>query len=156
MEGRDLEFAVDPALLPDAVREPAVVSRTVVVPVGAFDRRAALALRYLALVPAERVRIVHVETNAVAARALGLAWMRAMPNGWPIEFLPSRGGVAPTVATVVAEERQRGADVVVLVGELSMPGLARRLLHDRTARQIAAAVVSDAGVRVVRLPVAVD
>lgn len=157
MEGRDLELAVDPALLPDAVREPAVASRTVVVPVGAFDRRAALALRYLALVPADWVRIVHVETNAAAARALGLAWMRAMPNGWPIEIVaPRGGGVATTVATVVAEERRGGADVVVLVGELSMPGLARRLLHDRTARQIAAAVVSDAGVRVVRLPVAVD
>lgn len=156
MDGRDLELVVDPALLPDAVREPAPVHRTVVVPVGAFDRRAALALRYLALVPADRVRIVHVETNAVAARKLGLAWMRAMPNGWPIELVPSQGGVATTVAAIVAQERCAGAEVVLLVGELSMRGIARRLLHDGTAGRIAAAVVEDLGVRVVRLPVVVS
>lgn len=155
VEGRDRELSVDPSLLPDGVRQLPNVSRTVVVPIGAFDRRAALALRYVPLVPADRVRIVHVETNVDAARELGLAWMRAIPTGWPIELVPSHGGVAATVAAVVAHERRWGGEVVLLVGELSMRGMARRLLHDGTAGKIAAAVVEDLGVRVVRLPVVV-
>lgn len=128
--------------------------RAVLVPVGAYDRRAVTAARFAATVPARGCRAVHVAVHAEEAVRLGMAWMRSAPLGLRLEISDDRGGVAETVSSLARRELVDGIDEVLVVGgELSMRGPCRRLLHDRTAASIADALAGVPGVRWVSLAV---
>ena len=127
----------------DAVPHPAgpASGRVVLVPVAAIDRRAIAAARYATLVPAGERRAVHVTGDRRAGEMLSLEWMYAPPGGLPLDVVDDRGGVPATVGKVVGDWLASGAtDVVVLLGQLSMRWLGRRLLHDSTALAISSAV----------------
>jgi hypothetical protein len=122
-------------------REPLCASRTVIVPVGAFDRRAAVAIGYSELIPAAERRAMHVAVEDSIAERVGLAWMEARPLGPRLTILDDLGGVAATIAAHVAETLVSGADeVVVVLGQLRCASVRRRLLHDGTAASIGRAV----------------
>ena len=96
-------------------------SRIVLVPVGARDRRAVLAARYAALIPAAERRAVHVAVDPCAGEELYLEWIYDPPAALPLDIVPDTGGIAVPVVSMVNECRATGAsDVVVLVGQLTM------------------------------------
>ena len=129
-------------------------SRIVLVPVGARDRRAVLAARYAALIPAAERRAVHVAVDPRVGEELYLEWIYDPPAALPLDIVPDIGGIACSVVSMVNECRETGAsDVVVLLGQLTMRALRRRLLHDSTAIAISAAVQELPGTTAVLLAV---
>jgi hypothetical protein len=131
--------------------------RVVLIPVGTFDRRTALAARYARLVPARERRAVHVAVDPTVAHAVGIEWMRAELPDLALEIVDDTGGIPATIASTAQEALASGADeVVVLVGQLSMQGVLRRLLHDGTAGAIAEAVGQVPGALSVLLQVAIE
>jgi len=134
---------------PELLLSPWYHRRTVLVAVGAVDRRAAEAARYAALVPAQERRAVHVGIDDDVPDA----WCRTFPDGLALELL---GG--PGVPAALADHAElalaEGADqVLVVVGRLGGHGLRRRLLHDHTADAICAAVDAVPGAQAVVLHV---
>ena len=96
-------------------------SRIVLVPVGARDRRAVLAARYAALIPAAERRAVHVAVDPRVGEELYLEWIYDPPAALPLDIVPDIGGIACSVVSMVNECRETGAsDVVVLLGQLTM------------------------------------
>ena len=115
--------------------------RVVLVPVGALDRRAVLAARYASLIPAAERRAVHVAVDRRAGEELYLEWMYAPPAELTMDVVADTGGIAASIASAADEWRTAGAsEVVVLVGQLTMRGFRRWLMHDSTAVAISAAV----------------
>lgn len=103
---------------------------------GAWDRRTVAAVRYAAALPSERWWVVHVAADDEAALELGRAWMAGPGGDPPLEVLDDDGGVAATLAASTADRLRDFDEVVVVVGELVMPGVLRRVLHDNTADAI--------------------
>ena len=115
--------------------------RVVLVAVGRLDRRATFAVQQARHVLAEEYRAVHVVTDADEADELELRWTELQPDGLPLDMIDDAGGIAATLAAEVRFRRVTDADeVVVLVGQLSMPGVGRELLHDHTASAVCEAV----------------
>lgn len=118
-------------------RDPA--RRLVLVPVGELDRRVKTALETAWRIRARERRALHVAADEEALWRLGEAWM-ASGAGSRLHTVESDGGVAATIAKVVEYELASGFDqVVVIVGRVDLRRVAR-LLHDRTADAIGAAV----------------
>ena len=130
---------------PELLLHPWCRRRTVLVAVGTVDRRAAEAIRYAALVPADDRRAVHVGVDdAVVDR-----WCHAFPDGLALDLL---GGddVPAAVADHARLALETGSDeVLVVLGHLVGHGLRHRLLHDRTAPAIAAAIDAVPGAQAV-------
>jgi len=84
---------------------------------------------------------VHVAVDPRVGEELYLEWIYDPPAALPLDIVPDIGGIACSVVSMVNECRETGAsDVVVLLGQLTMRALRRRLLHDSTAIAISAAV----------------
>jgi hypothetical protein len=84
-------------------------------------------------------------------------WSQVCPHGFTLEILRDRGGVALSVAAYASALVGSGFDdVTVVVGQMSMRGLGRRLLHDRTAVAIREAVEALPGVSSFLVPVQVE
>ena len=135
------DFDVAAALSQWSDPEESPRRRAVIVAVGPPDRRVVVASRCAARVPADEHRAVHVATNPDDAKALGLWWMDVEPDSLRLEIVDNQGGVAATMAAQARARISAGFDeVMVLVGHLSMGGVARVLLHDHTALAVCAAV----------------
>jgi hypothetical protein len=130
------------------------LARTVLVPVGAADRRAMIAVQYARVISACERRVVHVAVDQEVAFDVGVAWMRLQPHGLRLDIVDDVGGVPETVANVVMESLAAGADeVLVVLGRMTNRPLPTRFLHDSTAVSIRRAVDAIPGAISVFLPV---
>ena len=111
--------------------------------VGAFDRRAVLAVGQALAIPAVRRTAIHVVEDVITAAQLAVRWADVgVPL--PMEMVRAPVGVAEAVRAAAVAERDRGAtQVVVVVGRQVLRRRWHRALHDRTADAIAAALAPE-------------
>jgi amino acid transporter len=130
--------------LGDRPKPPAVPNyprRTVFVLVDSFDLATLAALRYARSQRPTTLRAVHLVMDPAQAGLLREEWTRA-DRGVVLDFIdvPDRRLVRAATELVSAEAAQPGTHVTVVLPRRSYSPLLGRLLHDRTADKIAAAV----------------
>jgi amino acid transporter len=115
--------------------------RTVFVLVDSFDLATLAALRYARSQRPTTLRAVHFVMDPAQAGLLRQEWTRA-DRGVVLDFIdvPDRRLVRAATELVSAEAAQPGTHVTVVLPRRSYSPLLGRLLHDRTADKIAAAV----------------
>jgi amino acid transporter len=115
--------------------------RTVLVFVDGFDLATLAGLRYARSLRPTTLRAVHFVIDSTRAEMLREQWTQA-DRGVPLDFIdaPDRR-LAQAAADLVSEEvAVPGTHVTVVLPRRSYSPLLGRLLHDRTADKIAAAV----------------
>jgi amino acid transporter len=125
-----------------AAEAPVRRRHVVLVLVDQLDMSAARAIQYGRSLMPNEVRAVHLAVDLPAAQALGDEWRRLGLSQVPLEIVdcPDRR-ITRGVLEVVAQELAPGdAEVSVLVPRRIYRRLWHRLLHDRTANAIAAAL----------------
>ena len=128
--------------------------RLVLVLVDQFDRRATKTLEHAWRIPAHERRALHVALDEQAVWSLADTWMTRR-LALPLHMVENDGGVAATVRRVVEYELASGFDeVIVLVGRLGLRNPLTRLLHDRSADGISAALAGVSGVTTAVMTVA--
>ena len=134
---------------------PSDSRRLVLVLVDQFDRRAALPIEQAWRIPAQERRALHVASDDDTVWSLADLWMTRRPS-IRLHMVENDGGVAATVRRVAEYELAGGFDeVVVVVGRLALRNPLRRLLHDRSADHISAALSGLSGVTTAVMTVAV-
>jgi amino acid transporter len=121
---------------------PAHYSRRVVfVLVDGFDLATLAALRYARSQRPTSIRAVHFVIDSISADKLRDKWMRA-DRGVALDFIdcPDRRLAKAATDLVEREVHDEGTHVTVILPRRSYSPLLGRLLHDRTADKIAAAV----------------
>ncbi len=115
--------------------------RTVFVFVDSFDLATIAALRYARSLKPTTLRAVHLVIDTAQADTLRQDWTRAGTDV-VLDFIdtPDRRVVRAATELVSAEAAQPGTSVTVVLPRRSYSPLIGRLLHDRTADKIAAAV----------------
>jgi hypothetical protein len=115
--------------------------RTVFVFVDSFDLATLAALRYARSQRPTTLRAVHFVIDNVQADKLRQKWTRA-DRGVPLDFIdvPDRRLTRAAAELVERETADQDAHVTVVLPRRSFSPLLGRLLHDRTADKIAAAV----------------
>jgi len=115
--------------------------RTVLVLVDSFDLATLAALRYARSQRPTTLRAVHLVMDPAQATLLREEWTRA-DRGVVLDFIdvPDRRLVRAATELVSMEAAQPGTHVTVVLPRRSYSPLLGRLLHDRTADKIAAAV----------------
>jgi amino acid transporter len=127
----------------DAARTDHYPRHVILVLVDRLDIAVIRALRYAGSLHPTDLRAVHLVIDPQAAAALQAAWIaRGLGDRVPLELVDCPDRRLPRVASqvavgVVLSER---AEVTVLLPRRTFRGLSQRLLHDRTADRIAAAV----------------
>jgi amino acid transporter len=120
---------------------PTYARRTVLVFVDSFDLATLAGLRYARSLRPTTLRAVHFVIDSARAEVLREQWTQA-DRGIPLDFIdaPDRR-LAQAAADLVTEEvAVPGTHVTVVLPRRSYSPLLGRLLHDRTADKIAAAV----------------
>jgi hypothetical protein len=131
------------------------VGRVALIAVADVDRRAMAAAAFASALQPDTLLAVHVAVDGRAAVRLDAGWMRSPLGDVPLQVVDDVGGVARTLRLFTMELLADGAcDVTVVVGRLAMPGVARLLLHDRTADAISRSLAV-VGARVARVPVSI-
>ncbi len=123
-------------------REPPTYSRrTVHVFVDDFDLATIAALRYARSLRPTSLRAVHFVVDNVKADKLREDWLRAN-TGIPLEFVdcPDRRLANCAAAMVSTEAQLPGVGVTAILPRRSYAPIVGRLLHDRTADKMAAAI----------------
>ena len=114
--------------------------RAVLVPIGAFDRRALAALHHAAAIPAAHKRAVHIATDSDAVQPLAHQWMAAR-IAMPLHVIDTLDPVPTAVGAAVQELLDDGTDeVIVVLGRQTLEHRWHRLLHNGMADAIAATV----------------
>jgi amino acid transporter len=115
--------------------------RTVFVLVDSFDLAALAALRYARSLRPTSIRAVHFVIDSVRAEKLRDKWTRA-DRGVALDFVdcPDRRLTKAATDLVKREVADPGTHVTVILPRRSYSALLGRLLHDRTADKIAAAI----------------
>jgi amino acid transporter len=115
--------------------------RVVFVFVDGFDLATLAALRYARSLRPTQIRAVHFVIDSVRAEKLREKWMRA-DRGVALDFIDCPDRRLTKAATDLAEREieDPGTHVTVILPRRSYSPLLGRLLHDRTADKIAAAV----------------
>jgi amino acid transporter len=115
--------------------------RVVFVLVDSFDLATLAALRYARSLRPTQVRAVHFVIDSVRAEELRDKWMRA-DRGVALDFIdcPDRRLIKAATDLAEREVEHQGTHVTVVLPRRSYSALLGRLLHDRTADKIAAAV----------------
>jgi amino acid transporter len=115
--------------------------RVVYVLVDGFDLATLAALRYARSLRPTQIRAVHFVIDSVRAEKLREKWMRA-DRGVALDFIDCPDRRLTKAATDLAEREVEdpGTHVTVILPRRSYSPLLGRLLHDRTADKIAAAV----------------
>jgi amino acid transporter len=115
--------------------------RVVYVFVDGFDLATLAALRYARSLRPTQIRAVHFVIDSVRAEKLRDKWMRA-DRGIALDFIDCPDRRLTKAATDLAEREieDPGTHVTVILPRRSYSPLLGRLLHDRTADKIAAAV----------------
>jgi hypothetical protein len=115
--------------------------RVVYVLVDSFDLATLAALRYARSLRPTQIRAVHFVIDSVRAEKLRDKWTRA-DRGVALDFIdcPDRRLTKAATDLVEREIEDQGTHVTVVLPRRSYSALMGRLLHDRTADKIAAAV----------------
>src|SRR6202034_1547270 len=115
--------------------------RVVFVFVDSFDLATLAALRYARALRPTQIRAVHFVIDSVRAEKLREKWTRA-DRGVALDFIDCPDRRLTKAATDLAERETAdpGTHVTVILPRRSYSALLGRLLHDRTADKIAAAV----------------
>jgi hypothetical protein len=109
--------------------------------VDSFDLATLAALRYARSLRPTQIRAVHFVIDSVRAEKLRDKWMRA-DRGVALDFIdcPDRRLIKAATDLAEREIEDPGTHVTVILPRRSYSQLLGRLLHDRTADKIAAAV----------------
>jgi amino acid transporter len=120
---------------------PHYTRRVVFVFVDSFDLATLAALRYARSLRPTQIRAVHFVIDSVRAEKLREKWMRA-DRGVALDFIdcPDRRLIKAATDLAEREIEDPGTHVTVILPRRSYSQLLGRLLHDRTADKIAAAV----------------
>jgi amino acid transporter len=120
---------------------PQYTRRVVFVLVDSFDLATLAALRYARSLRPQSIRAVHFSIDNVRADKLREKWMRA-DRGIALDFVdcPDRRLTRAATDLVEREVQDPGTHVTVILPRRSYSPLLGRLLHDRTADKIAAAI----------------
>ena len=120
---------------------PHYTRRVVFVFVDGFDLATLAALRYARSLRPTQIRAVHFVIDSVRAEKLRDKWTRA-DRGVALDFIdcPDRRLTKAATDLVEREIEDPGTHVTVILPRRSYSPLLGRLLHDRTADKIAAAV----------------
>ena len=115
--------------------------RVVFVLVDGFDLATLAALRYARSLRPTQIRAVHFVIDSVRAEKLRDKWTRA-DRGVALDFIdcPDRRLIKAATDLAEREVEVEGTHVTVILPRRSYSALLGRLLHDRTADKIAAAV----------------
>jgi amino acid transporter len=115
--------------------------RVVFVFVDSFDLATLAALRYARSMRPTQIRAVHFVIDSVRAEKLREKWTRA-DRGVALDFIDCPDRRLTKAATDLAERETTdpGTHVTVILPRRSYSALLGRLLHDRTADKIAAAI----------------
>ena len=115
--------------------------RVVFVLVDSFDLATLAALRYARSLRPTQIRAVHFVIDSVRAEKLRDKWTRA-DRGVALDFIdcPDRRLIKAATDLAEREVEDAGTHVTVILPRRSYSALLGRLLHDRTADKIAAAV----------------
>ncbi len=115
--------------------------RVVFVLVDSFDLATLAALRYARSLRPTQIRAVHFVIDSVRAEKLRDKWTRA-DRGVALDFIdcPDRRLIKAATDLAEREIQDTGTHVTVILPRRSYSALLGRLLHDRTADKIAAAV----------------
>ncbi len=124
-----------------APRQPNYTRRTVLVFVDSMDLATLAALRYARSLRPTSLRAVHFVIDSAKADRLRERWVR-FGQDVPFEMIdtPDRRLVHASQELVRREAEQPGTQVTVVLPRRSFSPLIGRMLHDRTADKIAAAV----------------
>jgi amino acid transporter len=122
-------------------RQPNYTRRVVLVLVDSMDLATLAALRYARSLRPTSLRAVHFVIDSAKAERLRERWVR-FGQDVPFEMIdtPDRRLVHAAQELVQREAEQPGTQVTVVLPRRSFAPLIGRLLHDRTADKIAAAV----------------
>ena len=122
-------------------RQPNYTRRVVLVFVDSMDLATLAALRYARSLRPTSLRAVHFVIDGAKAERLRERWVR-FGQDVPFEMIdtPDRRLVHAAQELVQREAEQPGTQVTVVLPRRSFAPLIGRLLHDRTADKIAAAV----------------
>jgi amino acid transporter len=120
---------------------PTYARRSVYVFLDAYDLAAIAALRYARSLRPTSLRAVHFVIDNVQADKLRGDWLRANP-GIPLDFVdcPDRRLAAAAANLAGAEAMLPGVGVTAILPRRSFTPIVGRLLHDRTADKMAAAI----------------
>jgi Amino acid permease len=120
---------------------PHYTRRVVYVLVDSFDLATLAALRYARSLRPTQVRAVHFVIDSLRAEKLRDKWTRA-DRGVALDFIdcPDRRLIKAATDLAEREVEDPGTHVTVILPRRSYSPLLGRLLHDRTADKIAAAV----------------
>ncbi|HEY1821514.1 MAG TPA: amino acid permease [Trebonia sp.] len=120
---------------------PHYTRRVVYVFVDSFDLATLAALRYARSLRPTQIRAVHFVIDSVRAEKLREKWTRA-DRGVALDFIDCPDRRLTKAATDLAEREieDPGTHVTVILPRRSYSAVVGRLLHDRTADKIAAAI----------------
>jgi len=120
---------------------PTYSRRSVYVFLDDYDLAAIAALRYARSLRPTALRAVHFVIDNVQADKLRREWLRANP-GIPLDFVdcPDRRLAAAAANLACAEATLPGVGVTAILPRRSFAPVVGRLLHDRTADKMAAAI----------------
>ncbi len=126
----------------------------VLIMVGQLDRSVLAALAYARAVDAFSVEALHVAVDRSAGQRLLAQWAEhgdELRIPFTVTDCPDRN-IGREVRHAVEELAGPDTEVTVVVPRRHYRGLAQRLLHDRTSREIARALRNEAHVEVVMVP----
>jgi hypothetical protein len=137
-----------------AATAPILRRHVVLVFVARLDRATARAIQYArALVPDE-MRAVHIAVDRASAETLAAEWRRLGLTRVPLELVdcPSRRVARAALEYVAAELADGNTEVTVLMPHRVYRRFWHRLLHDRTADEMARSISQLAHANVTQVP----
>jgi amino acid transporter len=140
-------------LLAEAADDPSEVHSFAVVPVAVLDLAALHALAY-AVSLALPVLVLHVSPTAEEAERFQRAW-QAWGDHLPLEVVvsPYRATVAPLANYIAALHRQRpDVTLTLIVPEIVVARRWQRILHNRVATRLRAALIAYEGIVITTVP----
>jgi hypothetical protein len=139
---------------PKAAAAPIRRGHVVLILVDQLDLAAAQAIRYARSLRPDEMRAVHFALDMERAAELRQAWGDLGLSGVPLDIVecPDRRLTRAAVNLVAEVLDEKETELTVLLPRVEYGGSWHRLLHDRTARQIAAALSDVPHVGVTLIP----
>ncbi len=129
---------------PTAAAAPALRRHSVLVLVDALDVPAARALQYARTLFPDRMKAIHLDLDPIRTEDLVDAWGRLGYTNFPLEIVdcPDRRASRAAAEQVARELLDGDTEVTVLVPRRIYPRFWHRLVHDRTADNLARAMAA--------------
>ena len=127
---------------PTAAAAPALRRHSVMVLVDALDVPAARALQYARTLFPDRMKAIHLDLDPIRTEDLVDAWGRLGYANFPLEIIdcPDRRASRAAAEQVARELIEGDTEVTVLIPRRIYPRFWHRLVHDRTADNLARAM----------------